>query len=747
MKNLFVLNMLICFVFFQNILPLTSQNNVKEYGDIFWEEDFDSLEWSTYDTIGEMPEGWELYDGNGLDYFWRWSLEGPRGRYTSPDASPAGGDASFVPHPGRMNYGGTAANGFMMLESDYFNTGEDGLILSNLTYMDSYFQLPVIDLSDAPGVILSFNQFCRVCCMGSSTISIFVCVDYNPEHPEEMHWAEFDSHEFFSPPICCYTFEEDRHREINISDIAAGQSEVVIRWHKKDFSHYFWIVDDIKLFEPAANDIVLDFSWFDYMYEPEGNDPKKDWNGGYTMIPAGQEGEFVSFRAAVANFGLADQTNVVLNAKIYKDDVLIETITSSPKNINVEQKDTLIINASWTPQGLGHYQVSTTVTMDIADQIPSNNEYEYEFQITNTTFSRSYDLNEYGSTSSTNDWVGGGAEGDALAILYDVPNDAEVTSISLHIASNKQNTEYIQAGDFGMVARLYTFDETTGEPTTSPIISSAYYTLQIDDTSSWVILDFLEDGVNQHINAGRYLATVEFYKGDGHPDDRFRVSEDISIPQPDYNMWIIQADGWGWVTGNACIRLNVVPPGTVIYNVTFNVDMNYVTNFTPGTDVIYITGSMVDWAEPGSNDDYIMFDTDEDGIYTITLTMESGVYEYKYFMNAGWNGGEWQGDPNRQFTVSADMILNDIGSWNKIDELNISNLSMYPNPVNDVLNISNIFNVDRIVVSNILGQKVKTFNNVSADIEINTSELEKGVYIITFIDKYNNTSAKRFIKE
>ncbi|MCK4662076.1 MAG: hypothetical protein KAT68_04380 [Bacteroidales bacterium] len=257
MKYLFVLDMLICFVFFQNILPLASQNNVKEYGDIFWEEDFDSLEWSTYDTIGEIPEGWKLYDGNGLDYFWRWSLEGPRGRYTSPNGSSAGGDSSFVPHPNRMNYGGTAANGFMMLESDYFNTGEDGLIVPAPIGMDSYFQLPVIDLSDAPGVTLSFNQFCRTCC-GCRTISIFICCDYNPEHPEEMHWTEFDSHEFGT--YSNYTFEEDLHREINISDVAAGQSEVVIRWHKKDYSHFFWIVDDIKLYEPAANDISLDFS-------------------------------------------------------------------------------------------------------------------------------------------------------------------------------------------------------------------------------------------------------------------------------------------------------------------------------------------------------------------------------------------------------------------------------------------------------------------------------------------------------
>ncbi|MCK4662074.1 MAG: T9SS type A sorting domain-containing protein [Bacteroidales bacterium] len=746
MKNLFVLNMLICLVFFQNILTLTSQNNVKEYGDIFWEEDFDSLEWSTYDTIGEMPEGWELYDGNGLDYFWRWSLEGPRGRYTSPNGSNAGGEESFVPHPGRMNYDGTAANGFIMLEADYFNTGENGLIDPNYVGMDSYFQIDSIDLSAASRVRLQYKQIYRWCCSGTNTLSVFVAADYDLENSETTHWVEYDTR--IISTLSEYTFPEERTMEHDITSVAAGQPKVTIRFYMKDASHFFWIVDDIKLYEPAENDIVIKFSWFDYIYEPYGYDPKRHWNGGYTKIPVGQEGEFVSFRAAVTNFGMDDQTNVVLNANIYKDNELIETMVSPAKNLYATQKDTLIINTAWTAPGLGHYQVSTTVTMDIEDQEPSNSEYEYEFWVTDSVFSRSYDLNEYGSTCSTNGRFSDGNDGDALAILYDVPNNAEVTSISLHIASNECNIEYIQAGDFGMLAKLYRLNEETESPDTISIISSAYYTLQLSDTNSWVTLPFIEDSINSKITPGKYLAAVEFYKNN-HPEDRFYVSEDLSIPQPNYNMWIKNADGWSGVwSNNAVIRLNVAPISVVTHNVTFNVDMNYATNFTSGTDVVYITGSMVDWAEPGSNANYIMFDTNEDGIYTITLTMEAGDYAYKYFLNAGWDGGEWTGDPDRDITVSAAMTQNDIFGFKPgINDLNLSNLSMYPNPVNDVLNISNMFNVDRIVVSNILGQEVRTFNNVNTDIEINTSELEKGVYIITFIDKYNNASAKRFIKE
>ncbi|MFW5725888.1 MAG: InlB B-repeat-containing protein, partial [Bacteroidota bacterium] len=47
-------------------------------------------------------------------------------------------------------------------------------------------------------------------------------------------------------------------------------------------------------------------------------------------------------------------------------------------------------------------------------------------------------------------------------------------------------------------------------------------------------------------------------------------------------------------------------------------------------------------------------------IWTNTLELEAGTYEYKYFLNAGWNGGEWEGGDNRSLTVDADMTVNDV---------------------------------------------------------------------------------------
>lgn len=100
------------------------------------------------------------------------------------------------------------------------------------------------------------------------------------------------------------------------------------------------------------------------------------------------------------------------------------------------------------------------------------------------------------------------------------------------------------------------------------------------------------------------------------------------------------------------------------YSVTFNVDMTApiaLEYFIVGTDVVYLTGSMVDWAEPGTDPTMEMTDADGDYIYSITLDVTNGDAEYKYFQNAGWAGGEWDGGDNRMFTVAgSNLTLDDV---------------------------------------------------------------------------------------
>lgn len=58
------------------------------------------------------------------------------------------------------------------------------------------------------------------------------------------------------------------------------------------------------------------------------------------------------------------------------------------------------------------------------------------------------------------------------------------------------------------------------------------------------------------------------------------------------------------------------------------------------------------------------------------------------------------------------------------------NVTAYPNPINDVLNIQLGDNQTDVVVYNSLGQVVRRYNNVSGDMQINVEDLNAGMYFV-----------------
>ncbi len=181
------------------------------------------------------------------------------------------------------------------------------------------------------------------------------------------------------------------------------------------------------------------------------------------------------------------------------------------------------------------------------------------------------------------------------------------------------------------------------------------------------------------------------------------------------------------------------------YDVTFNIDMNQpITDvtFVVGTDQVYVAGSSWGWTEPGTNANYELFDADADGIYSGTFPMGAADYEYKYFQNTGWDGGEWTGGDNRAFSVvDADVTLNDL--WgdpnNSISTLN-SSVSIYPNPSNGTfsVNVENNLNLEVFdIAGKIIHTRALSGNTI---IELNTA----GVYFLRFSNQ-EETFTQRII--
>lgn len=80
------------------------------------------------------------------------------------------------------------------------------------------------------------------------------------------------------------------------------------------------------------------------------------------------------------------------------------------------------------------------------------------------------------------------------------------------------------------------------------------------------------------------------------------------------------------------------------------------------------------------------------------------------------------------------------------EDFNVSEFKMYPNPANDIVNLSSNSVIENITVYNTLGQIVSRQTSSSNEVSINVSGLSKGVYILT-AQVGNELVRKQFIKE
>jgi len=98
--------------------------------------------------------------------------------------------------------------------------------------------------------------------------------------------------------------------------------------------------------------------------------------------------------------------------------------------------------------------------------------------------------------------------------------------------------------------------------------------------------------------------------------------------------------------------------------VTFNVTAPPDSVFDATTQSLYVSGTIADWAQPGSDTAYRMTPNSDSTAYSLVVTgVANGEIQYKYFIVTGttpdWNNGDWNGDPNRRAVAAGNLTLND----------------------------------------------------------------------------------------
>ncbi|PIB32777.1 hypothetical protein BFP78_00485 [Gaetbulibacter sp. 5U11] len=100
---------------------------------------------------------------------------------------------------------------------------------------------------------------------------------------------------------------------------------------------------------------------------------------------------------------------------------------------------------------------------------------------------------------------------------------------------------------------------------------------------------------------------------------------------------------------------------------------------------------------------------------------------------------------SRIFNTTVDMGVYEYNSTLSTEnfDLNINNISLYPNPTKSTLNIKTATAISNITVYSLLGKQVIKTNSKTVDV----SSLSNGVYLIKILDVNGNQHVKRFIKE
>jgi len=618
---------------FSMLLCATLLNFAQNSGTRIWYEDFDSLRFAD-----NYPAGWILGDNTGSNMNWKWSLEGPRGRYTSPYGL-MGGDSAFVPALPLKS--ASYMNGFMVMEADYFNTDEEGQQAEELVYMDAYFITPAVDLSAYDGAILRVQQSFRYSGYANSTIiSVFVSTDFDPGDIDSGTWTEFtlksgvnSSHYSSDPDI----------RDVNISSVVAGESEVYFKFQMANTAQYFWMIDDIEILEPFNNDLILEQFWADYAIEPTDNDNDStlNWVGGYASIPNALVQDFVSFRAEISSMGYITQNNTRLNVNITKDNVEVYDENSDAISISFFGEASLMLDTEFTPVGVGHYQVSASVLSNNPDSYPDNNHALYEFNVSDTIYARASDDPDNYSYISTS-MVGGGVDGNNLAVIYDIPQsdvDFNFASVTTYIHPNIDEVT-VGLGNASIIARIYEYNEATDMFDVSPYLSSNNYFIQTSDIGNFVTLQLLDEGKGS-IAPGIYAVGIEFYMAGS--DRNFFIGNDISIVQPGNAAYALIGTEWESINYNPVIMLNI-NSSTDVENRTasndFALEQNFPNPFSDKTNIIYtvdetnivnfevydITGKLVISKNLGVK---------QTGKYTLSLDandLNRGVYLYRLLL-------------------------------------------------------------------------------------------------------------------
>lgn len=409
-----------------------------------------------------MPAGYKLIDPDDTGYNFMWMpYDSIKAQYVS--------EPPFESTSGR--------NGYLGLPLGVYNDFKDPTIEVN-----NSIEFPHFDCSGHASVIVRYQthfmnsgpglQEMRISVDGGTRWAVYN-VGFGVQHKDRPNDAAPGQ------PVVY---------EANISDLAAGQSDVIIQLYYGKTHWYFWVLDDFELAEAYENDLRIKH----FTAEWDDGDPENLMTP-YMMIPKNQlngTGGFFNWESSVLNFGNIDQENVYLDLTITKNNQVIwqkQPVVNS--YLPVFELDTTKVADKFVPEEFGHYKVTYDYHSKFEEDTPENNKSEFLFHVNDSVYSRSDEtpdlawsflFEHYGESTQAS------CEDYFTGSVFPIWKDCEVSSVSTYIMGG------LADGKIEFQFQLWLVP-TGDDPTPVKILSTEMLTLDSSMFNTWVTLPFDKD--------------------------------------------------------------------------------------------------------------------------------------------------------------------------------------------------------------------------------------------------------------
>ncbi len=348
-------------------------SNTSNRETVIWSEDF----------ANGIPANW---DNSGAPALAIWEYRGPS---TNPNQL-VGSRGSCLPdgNVGEAIASTTSANGFVIFDSNYWDNDLNPCTVENFGTGQapgphlSYLTTASIDLTGFANVALEFEQYIRYY-LGNTRVEISIA-----NGPWEVLYTNILDQGI--------TTQNTQTVRMPLPTTAGNQSNVKLRF-VYDGLYYFWQLDDIRLVQGFANDLLIENSSYgDFDF----NNP--DHTTGFEMMEYTQYpsafAPLVYLKSNVFNFGTNTQTNIALNARLMNDNsgaLLYESASPVLPTLAPGADSVFVSGEFQMEQVVADYSVYFNSLQSETDENIDNHLDTLHFKITPVTYAR--DENSLGS--------------------------------------------------------------------------------------------------------------------------------------------------------------------------------------------------------------------------------------------------------------------------------------------------------------------------------------------------------------